>query len=123
MSGPQAEIIEKRRTVPDLSDIDSAIRPLIESMLQPLPANRPQSMAAVAAWEGPRKAGLVLPRAGAARTMLVRETSGGKAAGLAGALIAIGSVAGAASVFRDALAPRTQARGGSTRPRGRTINQ
>ena len=41
MSGSQAEVIDKRRVVPDLSDVDPAIRPLIQAMLQPLPENRP----------------------------------------------------------------------------------
>jgi serine/threonine-protein kinase len=51
MGGTQFQVIEKRRTVPDLSDIDPAIRPLIQSMLQPLPEHRPSSMAAVAVWQ------------------------------------------------------------------------
>ena len=50
MNGTQVEIIEKRRKVPDLSDIDPSMRPLLQAMLQPLPADRPASMAAVAAW-------------------------------------------------------------------------
>jgi serine/threonine protein kinase len=48
MSGSQFEILEKRRTVPDLSDIDGSLRPIIEAMLQPDPKNRPASMAAIA---------------------------------------------------------------------------
>src|SRR5215467_6995514 len=50
MGGTQVEIIEKRRRVPDLSGIDQRFRPLLEKMLQPHPADRPDSMAAVAAW-------------------------------------------------------------------------
>ena len=50
MSGSQAEVIDKRRVVPDLSDVDPKIRPLLQSMLQPLPEDRPASMAAVADW-------------------------------------------------------------------------
>ncbi len=53
MSGSQLEIIEKRRVVPDLSDIPAAMRPLLTAMLQPLPADRPASMADVAAWGAP----------------------------------------------------------------------
>lgn len=49
MSGSQLDVVEKRRTVPDLSDIDMGFRPLLEAMLQPLPANRPPSMAEIAA--------------------------------------------------------------------------
>ena len=49
MGGSQVEIIEKRRTVPDLSAIDLTFRPLLEHMLQPDPDQRPKSMAAVAA--------------------------------------------------------------------------
>jgi serine/threonine protein kinase len=49
MGGSQAEIVEKRRLVPDLSDIDARIRPLLERMLKPDPNDRPTSMAEVAA--------------------------------------------------------------------------
>ncbi|MBN9233896.1 MULTISPECIES: serine/threonine-protein kinase [Phyllobacteriaceae] len=48
MSGSQYEVIEKRRTVPDLSDIDPDFRDLIEAMLQPDPRDRPASMAEIA---------------------------------------------------------------------------
>ncbi len=50
MGGNQAEIVEKRRRVPDLKHIDLRIQPLIERMLQPNPADRPLSMAEVANW-------------------------------------------------------------------------
>ena len=50
MGGSQFEVIEKRRVVPDLGGIDARLRPLIIQMLQPDPADRPESMAAVAAW-------------------------------------------------------------------------
>jgi len=50
MGGTQVEIVEKRRKVPDLGAIDMRFRPLLERMLQPDPAQRPDSMAAVAAW-------------------------------------------------------------------------
>jgi eukaryotic-like serine/threonine-protein kinase len=49
MGGTQAEIIEKRRTRPGLSDIDETIRPLIGQMLEPDPSRRPDTMSAVAA--------------------------------------------------------------------------
>ncbi|RWQ15451.1 serine/threonine-protein kinase [Mesorhizobium sp.] len=48
MSGSQFEIIEKRRTVPDLSDIDADFRGIVEAMLQPDPQDRPTSMADIA---------------------------------------------------------------------------
>jgi serine/threonine-protein kinase len=48
MSGSQYEVIEKRRSVPDLSDIDPDFRELIEAMLQPDPRDRPASMAEIA---------------------------------------------------------------------------
>jgi eukaryotic-like serine/threonine-protein kinase len=50
MGGSQSDIVEKRRHVPDLRAFDLRIRPLLERMLQPLPADRPASMAALAAW-------------------------------------------------------------------------
>ncbi|TIR27653.1 MAG: serine/threonine protein kinase [Mesorhizobium sp.] len=48
MSGSQYEVIEKRRSVPDLSDIDPDFQELIEAMLQPDPRDRPASMAEIA---------------------------------------------------------------------------
>jgi eukaryotic-like serine/threonine-protein kinase len=50
MSGSQVAVIEKRRSVPDLTGIDPPLRGLIEAMLQPDPQDRPQSMAEVADW-------------------------------------------------------------------------
>jgi len=50
MGGSQAEIVDKRRRLPDLGATDMRVRPLLESMLQPDPANRLESMRAVAAW-------------------------------------------------------------------------
>lgn len=41
MSGSQFEIVEKRRSVPDLSDIDDDFRLILEEMLQPNPQDRP----------------------------------------------------------------------------------
>mgnify|MGYP000011757418 CR=1 FL=1 len=50
MGGTQAQIVEKRRSVPSLEGIDNRFRPLLEAMLQPDPANRPATMAEVAEW-------------------------------------------------------------------------
>ena len=50
MSGSHVEVIEKRSVVPDVSDIDERIRPLLEAMLQPDPADRPESMEAIVSW-------------------------------------------------------------------------
>src|SRR6266567_382907 len=53
MGGSQAAILDKRRKVPDLGAVDLRIRPLLEKMLQPDPAARPESMAHVATWPLP----------------------------------------------------------------------
>jgi eukaryotic-like serine/threonine-protein kinase len=53
MGGSQFDVLEKRRTVPDLKAINAHLRPLIERMLQPDPKDRPESMAAVAVWRPP----------------------------------------------------------------------
>ncbi len=50
MGGSQVEVVDKRREVPDLSEVPVWIRPLIEAMIQPDPANRPEDMEAVANW-------------------------------------------------------------------------
>jgi serine/threonine-protein kinase len=57
MGGSQFEMIEKRRRLPELGAIDMRLRPLLEQMLQPDPANRPESMAAVTAWSLDASAG------------------------------------------------------------------
>jgi serine/threonine protein kinase len=98
MTGTQAEIIEKRRKVPDLSDVESSMRPLIAAMLQPLPADRPQSMAAIASWTP----------AGSARPNLSpglqkSATGVGGLAAIVAALIIVVSVGGTLYVFRDIL--------------------
>lgn len=50
MGGSPVEVIEKRRTVPDLSGIDPDLLPLLQSMLQPDPRDRPESAAAIVEW-------------------------------------------------------------------------
>ncbi|MBV9290061.1 MAG: protein kinase, partial [Hyphomicrobiales bacterium] len=117
MSGTEVEAITKRSAVPSLSDIDPAIRPLIQAMLQPLPANRPASMAAVANWEGIRRPGLVRPRAGGKPTA-VPEPAGGRTVALLGALIALASIGGASYAFREDLARWSQSVVGPTAPPG-----
>lgn len=49
MRGNPIEVIEKRRRVPDLADVDPRLRPILEWMLQPDPADRPASMREVEA--------------------------------------------------------------------------
>lgn len=50
MGGTQMQVLEKRRRVPDLSSVDSRMRPLLARMLAPNPDDRPADMAEVAAW-------------------------------------------------------------------------
>jgi len=86
MGGSQAQVLEKRRTVPDLSEIDPRIRPLFKRMLQPNPADRPESMAEIAAWRVGGPDAVVAPRKGSRRKI------GFAVAGIA-ALAAAGVVA------------------------------
>ena len=51
MGGTQVEIVEKRRKLPDLGGIDMRFRPLLAKMLQPDPADRIDTMLAVATWQ------------------------------------------------------------------------
>jgi len=55
MNGTQVEVIEKRRSVPDISDIDISVRPIIELMLQPDPEHRTVTMADIAEWFAPKR--------------------------------------------------------------------
>ena len=104
MSGNEVDAIAKRSVLPDLSDIDPTIRPLLHAMLQPAPANRPASMAEVAVWEpGPwrRSARSRGPRPLTAPK--TREAGGGRAAAVLGVAIVLASLGGAAYVFRNDL--------------------
>jgi len=51
MGGSQFQLVEKRRRVPDLGAVDMRVRPLLERMLQPDPADRPATMAEIANWQ------------------------------------------------------------------------
>jgi serine/threonine-protein kinase len=100
MAGSQAEMVDKRRVIPaELAWIDPTMRPLLQAMLQPLPENRPSSMAEVAAWEPPAPTS-----ARALKAPPVASERSGRAPALIGALIAVLSLGGAAYVFRDDLA-------------------
>ena len=105
MNGTQVEIIEKRRKVPDLADIHPAMRPLIQAMLQPLPADRPPSMAAVAAYDSAASAAAPQNPRKPPPPAAERQggLSGGKIATALALLIIIGSLAGVGYVFRDSL--------------------
>ena len=50
MTGSQAEVLEKRRTMPDLSGVPPDMQALLRSMLEPDPAARLPSMSAVRDW-------------------------------------------------------------------------
>src|SRR3954462_2753475 len=105
MSGSQAAILDKRRKVPDLGHIDLRIRPLLEKMLQPDPAARPDSMAQVATWPLPTSRPRESQYGFDVRRRERREPTGSAARkwiGLAAvvAVLAIGS-AGAAYFFLE----------------------
>jgi serine/threonine-protein kinase len=102
MGGSIVEIVEKRRVVPDLSDIDPKFRPLLQAMLQPDPANRPESMAAVAAWTSGTPSKRTPPEARAPGRP-PRAASSGRMPALLGMLIACVGVAATLYVFRDNL--------------------
>ncbi|MDB5510571.1 MAG: serine/threonine protein kinase [Enterovirga sp.] len=80
MGHSHVEVIDKRRRVPDLSGVEPRIRPLITSMLQPNPKDRPASMAEIAEWTpgGSGGAGRAAKRVGlvAAGLLLVAGAGG-----------------------------------------------
>jgi eukaryotic-like serine/threonine-protein kinase len=114
MAGSQAELIDKRRVVPaELAWVEPTMRPLLQAMLQPLPENRPASMAEVAAWEPEAPKVSVALKAPA-----VASERSGRTPALIGALIAILSLGGAAYVFRDDLGRWTGTFSAQTPPAG-----
>jgi serine/threonine-protein kinase len=103
MSGSQAEIIDKRRAIPDLAGVDRTIRPLIQAMLQPSPERRPESMAAVAQWGERPGAGGSGERSGNGDGPVRSQLSSGSLRAILGAILALVSL-GAAYVFHDDFA-------------------
>jgi serine/threonine protein kinase len=101
MAGTQAEVIEKRRRVPDLSDIDIRLRPLLTAMLAPDPRDRPASMAEVAAWGETGERTTLAPPLAAKPPAPAR--SGGRRKMMAAVLVVLAGAAAAAYVERDAL--------------------
>jgi serine/threonine-protein kinase len=101
MGGTQAEVIEKRRVVPDLSGIDVSLRPLLTAMLAPDPRDRPESMAEIAGWgEG----GTMLQAAAIAPVVATPPKRGGAGLAIATAVVVVAIVAGAAVyLLRDRL--------------------
>ena len=94
MSGSPVEVIEKRRKVPDLSGIDGSLRPLLEAMLQPDPADRPAGAASVADWlrtMAPTESGIAADNSDLATRIIAtapdRRTQSGDHHGATGARI------------------------------------
>ena len=107
MGGSQAQVVEKRRKLPDLGGIDMRLRPLLEKMLQPDPLDRPESMLAVAAWanntsapETRNRSAASLPHPGMART---------RGWMLASAAVALLAVMGAGAGYYYYLQPQPSA--------------
>ncbi|MGL4290789.1 MAG: protein kinase domain-containing protein, partial [Phreatobacter sp.] len=53
MGRSHVETIESRRKVPELDGVDAALVPLLTAMLQPQPADRPETMEAIRDWPRP----------------------------------------------------------------------
>ena len=104
MSGSQSDVVEKRRSVPDISGVDRTIRPLIHAMLEPLPNKRPASMAAVAEWGESARVTAARRASLQEDTAPARDSAGGRWAAILGALIAVASVAAVGYVFRGDFA-------------------
>jgi serine/threonine-protein kinase len=82
MGGTTLEVVEKRRQVPELDGIDPRLRPLIERMLRPDPAERPSSMAEIATYtpDAPEPGARADRRGGgAARAQMPRRPPAGRA--------------------------------------------
>lgn len=96
--GTPLEITEKRCAVPDLHEIDERFRPLLERMLQPDPADRPESMAAVAAWRPSRQAA-VPQRPGQPASLRRPEAAARRRLAMAAAAVVLVSGIGSAGFY------------------------
>jgi serine/threonine protein kinase len=102
MGGSQFEVLEKRRSVPDLGGIDARYRPLIAQMLQSDPRDRPDSMAAVAAWR-PVAPQEPAPRAPVGSTPKNSILTKGPALGALAALFLVGLGIGGYYLFHESF--------------------
>jgi len=109
MGGTQFEVLEKRRIVPDLTAIDRRVRPLLEKMLQPNPADRPESMAAVAAWQPGKGAAApqrpARPRAGVRTGASPTSAAPGRRLAIGAAVLLFLGAGGAGWYFGRDLVP------------------
>ncbi|MGD1924292.1 MAG: serine/threonine-protein kinase [Paracoccaceae bacterium] len=118
MGGTHVEVTEKRRVVPDLSEVPIFVRPLLEWMLQPDPADRPADLEEVANWDAADSVGAVAaaPKGSAAglhprdRLREAQAGKGEKKKGTPWALIGLGggAVAAAAVAGVVLLGPEQQ---------------
>lgn len=99
MGGNHVEVIDKRRIVPDLEGIDPRLRPLIARMLQPNPADRPASMAEVAAWTADPRPDVSAARSARASVELERPAGKGPGRWLLIAGASLGFLAAAAALL------------------------
>ncbi|MEM7210972.1 MAG: protein kinase [Pseudomonadota bacterium] len=106
MGGSHVDVTEKRKVVPDLSEVPLHVRPLIEWMLQPDPVDRPSDLEAVASWDGAAPAdnsATIVTGAGAAavhprdRLKQAQQDKDTKKGGTPWALIGLGGAAVAAA--------------------------
>lgn len=104
MGGSLVDLVEKRRSVPDLSEVPAPIRPLLRSMLQPNPADRPDSVAAVVAWNA-HFPGLVSRSRTDAEAVppISHSRRRARVASILGALVAVAALGAGAYVFRNEL--------------------
>jgi serine/threonine protein kinase len=101
MGGSQVEVIEKRRTVPDLTGIEMSLRPLLTAMLAPNPADRPENMAEIAAWgEGVT---MLRPDPAPAPPPAAKGRGGARAAVAAAVVIVLLGAGAAVYLLRDRL--------------------
>jgi serine/threonine-protein kinase len=112
MGGNTLEVVEKRRKIPDLTGIDDRLRPMIERMLQPDPADRPASMAEIAAFtaEPPRRAvKRKIPPVGRTQSFITRvPISAGAWLVAASIVAAAGAAAGAWFLTRGPAPQKTE---------------
>ena len=99
MGGTQAEVVEKRRVLPDLSGIDISLRPLLTAMLAPDPQNRPASMAEIAAWGD----GATLFQTTAVAPAPVARKRSGAAVAIAAAVVVVAAAGAGVYLYRDKL--------------------
>lgn len=123
MGDSPAEFVARRSRVPDLAGVDARLEPLLETMLQPDPRRRPESMAAVEAWRPRQRPSAPATPAAAGRRRRLALVAGGGVLALAATVALVAWPPGRPEPGQGADPPLTERPAPPKAPPGDAVDQ